>query len=220
MATDKIPLFSNFGKSTNDFFTKGFPCTHKLELTTKAENGLTFVSSAEQKERKDGTQYILGKVEAKYKCSCDASKSTFEASESVDTDNNIKGDISVTHASLPGFKFILKPVTGVSHEVAGGFEFVNPNASASTSLLYKHAGDLVFTGTFVGGRSGFNFGVESVYAFARAHESKTPKGLDSFKGLFNYKTPTLDVSFYAKNNNGILKVIKKMNLNLLLLLVN
>jgi len=215
--TDKIPIFSNFGKPTNDFFTKGFPRTHKLELSTKAENGLTLISSAEQKERKDGTQYILGKVEAKYKCSCDSSKegdsskTVFEATESVDTDNVIKGDYSLTTSALPGFKFILKPQTGSSHEVTGGFEYQNHNVSASTSLLYKLAGDLAFTGTLVGGIKGCNFGVESVYSFSRASDSKVPKGLDSVKGLFNYKTPTLDGSFYVKEQWNLESDKKEQN---------
>jgi hypothetical protein len=155
----------------------------------------TFVSSAEKKERKDGTQYILGKVEAKYKC-CEG-KNSFEATGSVDSDNVIKGDFSLTHASLPGFKFLLKPQTGKSQEIVGGFEFQNPHLSASSSILYKRVGDVIFTGTLVGGYNRISIGLESIYAFSREQGNKTPAGLDSLKGLFNYKTPTLDASFYV-----------------------
>jgi len=193
--SDKIPVFSTFGKTTNDFFTKGFPSTHKLEVTTKEEKGLTFVGTAEKKEKKDGTPYILGKIETKYKCAGN-SGNKLEFTGTVDTDNLIKGDVSVQHSSLPGFKLILKPQTGKSQEVTGGFEYQNPNVSVSSSVLYKTAGDLSVTGTLVGGQKGVSLGLESTYTFARS--TKTPVGLDSVKGLVNYKTSTLDVSFYAR----------------------
>jgi len=58
--SDKIPVFSTFGKTTNDFFTKGFPSTHKLEVTTKEEKGLTFVGTAEKKEKKRWNPLYFG----------------------------------------------------------------------------------------------------------------------------------------------------------------
>jgi len=149
-----------------------------------------------KKEKKEGTQYVLGKIEAKYKCT-GSSSNKLEFTGTVDTDNLIKGDLSVTHSALPGFKLILKPQTGKSQEVTGGFEYSNQNLSASSSVLFKTAGDLLFTGTLVGGRKGFGLGVESTYCFTRSSKTN-PAGLDSVKGLLNYKTPTLDVSIYAK----------------------
>jgi len=196
---DKVPVFSNFTKATNDFFTKGFPTSHKLELTTATENGLTFITSAEKKKPKDKdkddrVEYWLGKLETKYKGA--QGSTNVEFTGTVDTDNLIKGDLSLSSGSVPGLKFILKPQTGGSQEVTGGLEFQNEHASASTSVLWKAAGDTQLTATLVGGRNGVRAGVESSYFFTRKGH---PTGLDSVRGLLNYKTSALDLTVFAKN---------------------
>jgi len=192
---DKVPVFSSFSKPTNDFFTKGFPASHKLEVSTSTENGLTFISSGEHKTKKDGGgDYVLGKLETKYK----QAKYGLEFSGSIDTDNLIKGDLSVNNIGLPGFKAILKPQTGKTKEVTSAFEFQHQRASLATTLLWKPEGDLQLTAALVGGHKGFALGLESGYFVSRAHPEKLPVGLDSVKGLFNFKTPALDFTLTAK----------------------
>jgi len=195
MSSKKVPAFSSFSKSTNDFFKKGFPESHKLELSTQTEQGLTFISTAEHKQRKDGTQYILGKLETKYKLE----KFGLECTGTVDTDNLLKGDFSVSNLGLPGFKAILKPQTGPAQEVTAGFEYQQPHFSLSTTVLWRPVGDILVSAAAVGGlSSNVSLGLESSYFVARGVDSKSPPGLDSFKGLLNYKTDSLDCTLYAK----------------------
>jgi len=191
----KVPVFSSFSKTTNDFFIKGFPGSHKLEVSTKTENDLTFISSGEHKTKKEGGEYILGKLETKYKWD----KYGLEFTGSIDTDNVIKGDFSVNNIGLPGFKAICKPQTGKSREITGGFEFQQQHGSVATTLLWKPEGDLQVTAALVGGHNGLSLGFESGYFLSRAHPEKLPIGLDSVKGLFNYKTTAIDFTLTAKN---------------------
>lgn len=200
---EKIPTFSNFGKNTNDFFTKGFPSAHKVDVSTKAENGLTFTSSAEKKENKDGSSYILSKVEGKYKCSCVSG--SWDLTSSVDTDNVIKGDLGVTHPKVPGLKLSFKPQVGKAWDFNSGFEFQNPNLSATSSILFKRTGGVIFSGTLVGGRNGASVGVESVYSFLRDKETKQAPGLDVVKGLVNYRTGGLDITAFVKTEFSVVE---------------
>jgi hypothetical protein len=191
--TDKpVPVFSSFGKPTNDFFTKGFPAAHKLELSTKAENGLTFINSAEKKARKDGSEYILGKFECKYKYE----PYGLEITEAVDTDNVIKGEFSVNKLGLQGLKVIAKPQIGKAKEINAGFEFQNQQVSVASSLLFKADGETLLTAGFAGRRGLFSAGVETNYFLKKA---EGPAGFDSVRGLLGYKTQNLEVLFTAKN---------------------
>jgi hypothetical protein len=194
---DKVPIFANLGKTTNDFFSKGFPAAHKVELSTASANGLTFVSSAERKTRKGEGDYILGKVEAKYKGSYNSNN--VELTGTVDTDGLFKGDVSVVPASVSNLKLLVKPQGGKSTEVATGFEFQNQNLSSTSTLLWKPTGVLTFTETLVvRAGKGVSVGAESVYAVRRASQA-VPAGLDSAKVLVNVKRdPTLEFSVFAK----------------------
>lgn len=187
-----VPVFSSFGKTTNDFFTKGFPSAHKLEITTKTENGLTFINSAEKKARKDGTPYILGKFDCKYK----HDKYGLETTETVDTDNVIKGDFSVNKLGLEGLKVIAKPQWGKAKEINAGFEFQNQKVSVASSLLFKADGETLLTASFAGRRGLFSAGVETNYFLKK---SEGVAGLDSVRALVGYKTPNLEVLATAKN---------------------
>jgi len=187
-----VPTFSSFGKSTNDFFTKGFPASHKLEFSTKTENGLTLTPSAEKKARKDGSEYVLGKFEGKYKYD----PRGVEISATVDTDNVIKGELSCNKLGLEGLKLIAKPQIGKSQEINGGFEFQNDKVSVASSLLFKPAdGETLLTAGFAARRGLFSAGLETNY-FLKKNDA--PTGFDSLKGLFSYKTPSLEVIATAK----------------------
>jgi hypothetical protein len=191
MSDKPVPVFSSYGKATNDFFTKGFPAAHKLEIATKAENGLTFSNSAEKKARKDGAEYILGKMETKYKL--DAYGLDFTGT--VDTDNVIKADVSVNKLGLAGLKLFVKPQTGKANEVNAGFEFQNANVSLASSLLFKGDGDALANFALVGSNGAFSGGIESNYYLKKG---KTNGGFDNVKGLLGYKTSSLEVLFFAK----------------------
>jgi len=189
----KVPVFSNFNKTTVDFLSREFPSSHKVELTTKAEKGLTFISSGEHKTRKDGTEYVLGKLETKYKWE----KYGLDFKGSVDTDNVVKSELSLDNLGLPGFKAVFKPQTGKTQEFSAGVEFQHVRGSFSTSALWKD-GDTLLTAAAVGGHKGLSFGVESSYSARRAQPDKNPVGLESVKGLFNYKSPSLNVTVTAQ----------------------
>ena len=57
------PLYKDFGKAANDLLTKDFPSGHKVQLESKASNGVTFVTSVSS--GKDGK--IDGTFEDKYR---------------------------------------------------------------------------------------------------------------------------------------------------------
>jgi hypothetical protein len=192
MSDKPVPVFSSFGKPTNDFFTKGFPAAHKLEIATKAENGLTFTNSAEKKTRKEGTEYILGKLETKYKHDTFG----FEFTGAVDTDNVIKGDFSVNKVGLSGLKILVKPQVGKSQEVSAGFEFQNKNVSLASSLLWKGNGDALVNFAVVGSNGTFSGGLESNYFLRKGTNAN---GFDNVRGLVSFKTSSLDVVLSAKN---------------------
>lgn len=194
----KVFVFSSFGKTTTDFFQKGFPESHKVELTTKAENGLTFTSSAEHKQKKDNQTYVLGKLETKYKWE----QVGLDFTGSVDTDNLIKGVLALSDLGLPGLKVQFKPQMGSQPEVNTALEFQNKTLSLATSAMWKPDGDLLLTGAVVVGHSSGTFvGLESSY-FVQRKPDKDPR-LDGIKGLLNYKGDCLDLTVYAKKQWGV-----------------
>jgi len=192
MADKPVPVFTSFGKSTNDFFGKGFPASHKLEIATHSENGLTFTNSAETKTRKEG-EYILGKLETKYK------HDTYglDFTGTVDTDNVIKGELSVNKVGLSGLKLLAKPQIGKNQEVSAGLEFANKNLSVASSLLWKHEGDALVNFGLVASNGSFFGGFESNYFLAKKNGNAA--GFDNLRGLLGYKTPSLEVLVTAKN---------------------
>jgi len=192
MSDKPVPVFSSFGKATKDFFEKNFPTAHKVEVATKAENGLTITTSAEKKSRKDGSQYVLGKFESKYKYEAYG----LEASGTVDTDNVIKGELSVNKLGLEGLKLVAKPQIGKSQEINAGFEFQNPKVSVASSLLFKPKdGEAMLTAGFAGRKGLFSAGLETNYFLKR---NDVPVGFDSVKALLSYKTSTLEIIGTAK----------------------
>jgi len=192
MSDKPVPVFSSFGKSTNDFFAKGFPAAHKLEIATKTENGLLFTNSAEKKALKGGGEYVLGKLETKYKHDAYG----FEFSGAVDTDNVIKGDFSVNKVGLTGLKILVKPQVGKSQEVSAGFEYQNKNVSLASSLKWDGNGDALVNFALVGSNGTFSGGVESNYYLKKGANAN---GFDNVKALVGFKTPSLEVLVTAKN---------------------
>jgi len=145
------------------------------------------------KLKKDGSPYILGKLETKYKLE----EKGFEFTGTLDTDSLVKADFSVAN-TLPGLKVVFKPQLGKSQEVTGGVEFQNHNAGLLSTLLWKAEGDALLTASVVTGRQGLLFGFESNYYLKRGEPEKVPAGLDSLRGLFNFKAANLDVTLTAK----------------------
>jgi len=186
-------VFTSFGKSTTDFFTKGFPAAHKLEIATKAENGLSFSNSVEKKRNpKDNHESILGKLETKYKHDAYG----LELTATVDTENVIKGDISVNKVGgLSGLKLVVKPQVGKAQEVNAGFEFQNKNVSLASSFLYKGNGEASVNFALVGSNGSVSGGFESNYFLRKG----AANGLESVRGLLGYRTPSLEVLVTAKN---------------------
>jgi len=192
LVSDKpVPVFTSFGKSTTDFFTKGFPAAHKLEISTKAEHGLSFTNSIEKK-RKDNHESVLGKLDTKYKHEAYG----LELSATVDTENVIKGDISVNKVGgLSGLKLVVKPHVGKAQEVNAGFEFQNKNVSLASSFLYKGSGETSVNFALVGSNGSVSGGFESNYFLRKGNAN----GFESVRGLLGYKTPSLEVLVTAKN---------------------
>jgi len=146
---------------------------------------------------KDKSEFILGKVEAKYKWQ--QLNNSLDLSGAVDTDGLLKGEIGLVHASLPNLKVVIKPQAGKTTEVSAGLEFQNTNLSTAATVLYRPTGDLVATGSFLAGATkGIHVGLESAFAFSRAPSTKVPPGLESIKALANVKKDSLEFTLYAK----------------------
>jgi hypothetical protein len=101
-----IPLFKDFNKPANDFFSRSFPTSNKLVVKTKAQNGVSFEISAEQKKG-----IIASKLKPKYEVK--EYDTTFEGE--FLSENLFKGDLTVKDV-LPGLKTKLHGETGSAQE--------------------------------------------------------------------------------------------------------
>lgn len=191
-----IPLFSTFGKGSKDLLTKGFPSTYKVEVTTAAENGVSFVTSAERKKRDekvpDSVEFILGTFQEKYKLPSRG----LEFTGTIDTDNALKGELSLDDL-LPGLKTILKGTGGSAQEVEGAFEYKHEFGTCTSSLLWNAKGSKVVLGASATvGRQGFSAGLETKY---QLNTSGKGGNLEFVTAAVNYKGSALDVTAFAKS---------------------
>jgi hypothetical protein len=176
-----VPLFSTFGKGTNDLLTKGFPTTYKAEVTTKAENGVNFVTSFERDNDK-----LVGTFQPKYKLD----KYGLEFTGTIDTSNTFKGDLSVDNL-LPGLKTIFKGATALDEQsVEAGFEYKHEFGTATGSFLWKK-GKTTLGASATVGRQALTAGVSTKY-------SVDSSSLVFVSGGLNYKAPSHDISAFVK----------------------
>lgn len=182
------PLFSNLGKAPKDLLSKGFPSSHKVEVTTTAEKGVSFVSTVEKKQGK--TDHVVGTFQPKYKLSARG----LELAATIDTDNQIKAELSLEDLFVPGVKSVVKSQTGANHDSEVSFEYKHEMGTFNSALVYNpvSAKGLVSTSATVY-RNSFTVGFESKYAIAPAQ----PGSLSSVVGAVNYKATTHDLTAFV-----------------------
>jgi hypothetical protein len=186
------PLYSNLGKGAKDLLSKGFPSTQKVEVTTSADNGVNFVTSAEKKQL-NKADHIVGTFQPKYKL---ASRG-LEVSATVDTDNAIKAELVLEDLFVPGFKGTFKGLTGVNHEVEAAFEYKHEAATFTSSFVHQPvSAKTLLAATATVSRNALTAGVESKYALSAASAGS----LTSVVGALNYKAATHDITAFVKSD--------------------
>jgi hypothetical protein len=188
------PLFSNLGKGSKDLLSKGFPSTYKVEVTTSAENGVNFVTSAEKKQAKQA-DVIVGTFQPKYKLTSRG----LELTGTVDTDNQIKAELALEDLFVPGLKGTFKAQTGANHDVEVAFEYKHEAATFTSAFVHNTVSAKTLLSTSAtASRQAFTAGVESKYSLAPAQ----PGSLTTVTGALNYKAATHDLTAFVKSDAG------------------
>jgi len=185
------PLFSSFGKGSKDFFSKGFPVTHKVEVTTQAENGTNFVFSTERKKSAKADT-IVGTFQPKYKLA----KYGLDFTGTIDTDNQFKGELSLEDLLFPGVKGAFKATGGTKLETEVGFEYKHELATLTSNLLWNANGNLLLSASTTVSRDGISAGLETKYSF---NSNGQNANLDSLAGAVNYKLSAHDFTTYVRS---------------------
>jgi len=185
------PLFSSFGKPTKDFFSKGFPSTHKVEVTTKAENGVNFVVSTERKKTAKA-DVIVGTFQPKYKWAAYG----LDFTGTIDTDNQFKAELSLEDLLLPGVKGSFKGTAGGKQEAETGLEYKHELATLTTNFLWSAKGINTLSVSSTATRCGFTAGLEAKGSFSSGGQNAN---LDSLAGAVNYKASAHDVTAFLRS---------------------
>jgi voltage-dependent anion channel protein 2 len=186
------PLYSNLGKGAKDLLSKGFPSTHKVEVTTSAENGFQFVSSAEKKQA-NKADVVVGTFQPKYKIISRG----IELIGTFDTANQIKGELSMENLLVPGVKGTFKAQTGASSDIEAALEYKHEAGTFTSTIVHNPiAASTLLSATATVSRQAITAGLESKYAIG----SNLPGTLTTVTGALNYKAATHDLTAFVKSD--------------------
>ncbi len=163
-----------------------------LVLTSPLHCAQNFVISAEKKSKQDKetqVQYILGTFQPKYK----AAKYGLDFTGTIDTDNQLKGELNLDDLFVSGLKGIFKGQGGQNKELEAAFEYKHELGTATSSFLWNSNGKSLLSATATAGRNGFAAGLETKYSFKPAGAGV----LESVTGSVNYKVGAHDVSAFV-----------------------
>jgi hypothetical protein len=193
-ARPAAPLFSNLGKGPKDLLSKGFPLTHKVEVTTAAENGVQFVSTAERKD-KDKAPHVVATFQPKYKVAARG----VDFTGTVDTDNLIKAELGLEDLLVPGLKTLVKAQSGAQHEIEATLEY-KQEVGTFTSTLVHHpvTSHTHLSASATVSRNALTAGFESKYSLAPNH----PGTLKHVTFALNHKNASQDLTVFAKSEAG------------------
>jgi hypothetical protein len=187
------PLYSNLGKGAKDLLSKGFPSTYKVEVTTTAENGVQFVTSAEKKQA-NKADVVVGTFQPKFKL---ASRG-LEVIGTVDTNNQIKAELALENA-FPGLKATLKAQTGAAHDLEAVLEYKHEVGTFASTLVYNPVtAKSVFSANATISRQAVTAGVETKYSILAGQAGV----LNNVTGVLNYKATTHDLTAFVKSDAG------------------
>jgi hypothetical protein len=183
------PLYSNLGKGAKDLLSKGFPSTHKVEVTTSAENGFQFVSSAEKKQA-NKADVVVGTFQPKYKIISRG----IELIGTFDTANQIKGELTMENLLVPGVKGTFKAQTGASSDLEAAFEYKHEAGTFTSTIVHNPiASSTLLSATATVSRQAITAGLESKYAIS----TNLPGTLTTVTGALNYKAATHDLTAFV-----------------------
>jgi hypothetical protein len=208
----QLPPYRDVGKPLNDLLTKGFPTTYKFELTTAADNGVKFITSAERKQRDvsddSGNTVKANYIFASFQPKLEVKDKGLTASATIDSEK-LSGELSLADLFTPGVKATFKGLSNSKQEVSGDFEFRNEAFSGTLGVFYKDDVPRLETTALVG-QNGIAAGGLLSYFLPSGKDDGSP---DSVTFLANYNTSKFDVistltGKWAKESSGGQKVMK------------
>jgi len=154
-------LYVDIGKKSSDLLTKDFPDKTKLEINSRAPNGITFQVTGTRNH--DGS--IVGAIQPKYI----SSKHSSTISATIDTSRNLK--IEGTSEKYPGVK---ATVTGVTEpeSIKADVEWKADRASLTAGIDAFSTKGTTLSASGVVSHEGFSLGVSGEYIFGDKQEVK------------------------------------------------
>jgi len=181
------PNFGDIGKACNDLFSKDFPTAVKLEVKTRAPNGVQFTVRGSE-DPKIGA--IAGEIEGKYTDL--ATGITF--TESWTSANALKGKLELEQNFPKGLKAEitgeLNPATS-ARNAKFGLIYAQPTFHARTFVDVLKGP--VVTGDAVLGHEGFLVGAEASYDIGLG-------AIKRYQATVGYAAPEYIVSVNGNNN--------------------
>lgn len=181
-------LYVDLGKRAQDLLTKEFPDKTKLEVNSRASNGVQFQTIATRNN--DGS--IVGSFQPKYTFV----KQGVTVSTTVDTNRVVKAEATIENA-LPGLKATLGGQTD-TESIKADLEYKHDNFTVTTGLDFFSPKGNTLSATGVVSYEGFSVGASTEYFIADKQE------LRKFEGVAAYTTPDLQLTFFSRRKGDVL----------------
>jgi len=180
-------LYADLGKKATDLLSKEFPDKTKVEVNSRASNGLQLQTIATRNH--DGS--IVGSVQPKYTFV----KQGVTLSSTIDTNRVVKVEATVEN-SLPGLK---ATVGGQSdtESFKADFEWRHDVATLTTGLDFFSPKGNTLSATGLFNWEGFSVGGAAEYFIADKQEFR------KVDGVFGYTTPDLQLTAFSRRKGEV-----------------
>jgi len=181
-------LYADLGKKATDLLTKEFPDKTKVEINSRASNGVQFQTIATRNH--DGS--VVGSIQPKYTFV----KQGVTVSSTVDTNRVLKVEATIEN-SLPGLK---ATVGGQSdtESFKADFEWRHDLATLTTGLDFFSPKGNTLSASAVFNYEGWSVGGSAEYFIADKQEFRKADG------VLAYTTPDLQVSAFTRRKGEVL----------------
>jgi len=180
-------LYVDLGKKATDLLTKDFPDKSKVEINTRASNGVQFQLTGTRNH--DGS--ILGSVQPKYTWGTQAL--TF--STTIDTAKVVKAEATIE--KFPGLKITLGG-NSETESVKADLEWKHERATVTTGLDLLSPKGTKASATVALHHEGISLGASTEYLIADRQE------VTKLDGVLAYTTSDLQLTAYAKKKGDTL----------------
>jgi len=181
-------LYVDLGKKATDLLTKEFPDKTKVEINSRASNGVQFQTTATRNH--DGS--IVGSLQPKYTFV----KQGVTVSSTIDTNRVVKVEATVEN-SLPGLK---ATVGGQSdtESFKADFEWKHDLTTITTGLDFFSPKGNTLSASGVFNYEGFSVGGTAEYFIADKQEFR------KVDGVLAYSTPDLQLTAFSRRKAEVL----------------